>query len=170
VTGHVIHLSTTIDASPETVWGVLTDLPHAADILGSVKSARLITDGEYRVGTAWREERNFFGHHGEEELHVVESEPPNRTLHETRLRHDQIRTEYSIRRTPDGNSTRLMITATMDVSDRTSREKMRWNLLGGHSFESTRRMLIRDLEDLRIEAEKREGRPQEADKGKHRAS
>jgi hypothetical protein len=170
VTGHVIHLNTTIDASPETIWGVLTDLPHTADILGSVRSAQLITDGEYDVGTTWREERNFFGHHGEEELHVVESEPPHRTLHETRLSHDQIRTAYLIERTADGTGSRLLMTATMDVSGRTSAEKMRWNLLGGHSFESTRRMLIRDLEDIRIEAEKRDGRSHEADGGKHRAS
>lgn len=170
MTGHVIHLNTTIDASPETIWGVLTDLPHTAEILGSVKSAELITDGEYDVGTTWREERNFFGHHGEEELHVIESEPPSRTLHETRLRHDRIRTAYLIERTADGTASRLLITATMDVSGRTKSELMRWNVLGRHSFESTRRMLIRDLEDIRIEAEKREGRPQEADKGKHRAS
>jgi uncharacterized protein YndB with AHSA1/START domain len=168
VTGHVIHLNTTIDASPETIWGVLTDLSHLAEILGSVKSSELVTPGEYGVGTVWREERNFFGHHGDEELHVVESDAPHRTLHETRLRHDQIRTAWLIERTFNSTASRLLVTATMDDSGRTGSEKMRWNLLGGHSFEATRRMLAHDLEDIRAEAERRDSGAHE-EGAKHRA-
>lgn len=165
MTGHVIHLTTTIHASPEAIWSVLTDLAHAADILGSVKSVRLLTEGDYDVGTAWVEERTFFGHHGEEELHVTECEPPRRTLHETRLRADRIRTAYSIQSLPDGTH-RLLVTATLDVSDRTPAAKAVWNAFGGHSYNATRRMLEHDLEDIRREAEARDGRLV----GKHRAS
>lgn len=166
MTGHVIHLNTEINASPETVWEVLTDLPHAADILRSVKSARLVTEGEYDVGTTWREERTFFGHHGEEELHVTECVPPRRTMHETTLAHDKVRTAYVLQPHPADGTTKLLLTATLDVTGRTPLEKIQWNALGGHSYNATRKMLMQDLEDIRREAESRSGELA----GRHRAS
>ncbi len=157
MTGHVIHVNTSINASQEAVWSVLTDLPHAADILRSVKAVHDISDGEYDVGTTWREERTFFGHHGTEELHVTECAPPSRTLHEARLGHDTVRTAYSLQRSPDG-TTKLLLTATLDVSDRSAGEKLMWNTLGRASYGSTHRMLEQDLDDIRKEAEARDGR------------
>jgi hypothetical protein len=156
VTGHVIHLSTSISASPESIWDVITDLPHVAAILRSVTSAELLTEGEYAVGTTWRESRKMFGHHGTEELHVTESEPPRRTIHETRLGHDKIRTAYSIQANPDG-TTKLLLTATVDMKERKPREQFLWNTFGNLSFESTRKMLQHDLEDIAREAEHRGG-------------
>lgn len=155
MTGHVIHLNTSIHATPEAIWGVLTDLPHAADILRSVTSAELLSEGEYDVGTTWREDRKIFGHHGAEELHVLESEPPRRTIHETKLGHDRIRTAYSLQRNPDG-STKLLLTATVDMAERSAAEKLIWNTWGNLSFESTKRMLQQDLEDIGREAERRD--------------
>jgi hypothetical protein len=156
VTGHVIHLSKSIDAAPETIWGVLIDLSHVSDILRSVKNAELLTEaGEYGVGTTWREDRKFFGHHGTEELHVTESEPPRRTIHETRLGHDSVRTAYSIQPTSDGRA-KLLLTATVDMDERNAAENLIWNTWGNISFEQTRRMLSHDLEDIGNEAERRE--------------
>jgi hypothetical protein len=155
VTGHVIHLSTAINASPEAVWDVLTDLPHAADILRSVKTAELLTEGEYAVGTTWREDRTFFGHKETEELHVTESEPPRRTIHETKVGHDKIRTAYSIQPSTEGG-TKLLLTVTIDMSERTQRERLTWNTWGNISFEQTKKVLEHDLEDIGREAERRE--------------
>jgi hypothetical protein len=155
VTGHVIHLSTTVNASPDAVWDVLTDLPHAADILRSVRTAELLTEGEYAVGTTWREDRTFFGHKETEELHVTESEPPRRTIHETKVGHDRIRTAYSIQPGSDGR-TKLLLTVTIDMSERTQRERLAWATWGNISFEQTKKVLDQDLEDIGREAERRE--------------
>lgn len=168
MTGHVIHLSTSINATPEAVWDVLTDLPHVADILHSVKSAELLTEGEYDVGTTWREDRSFFGHHGQEELHVTESEPPRRTIHETKLGHDKVRTAYSIARNPDG-TTKLLMTATVDMKERSKAEQLIWNTWGNISFETTKKMLAHDLEDIAAEALRRSGKDADSD-GRHLAS
>lgn len=155
MTGHVIHLSTTIDAGQETVWSVLTDLPHVSEILRSVRSSEVLTEDEYGVGTAWREDRRFFGHHGTEELHVTESEPPRRTIHETRLGRDMIRTAYSVQ--PGyGGGTKLLLTATVDLHERNSAGNLVWNTWGNISFEQTRKMLARDLEDIAAEATRRD--------------
>lgn len=165
MTGHVIHLSTSINATAEAIWDVLTDLPHAADILRSVKSAELLTEGGYDVGTTWREDRSMFGHHGREELHVTESEPPRRTIHETKLGHDKIRTAYSIQPSSDG-TTKLLMTVTVDMQERSKAEQLLWNTWGNISFETTKKMLSHDLEDIAKEAERRDS----LSAGRHSAS
>lgn len=165
MTGHVIHLSQAMQATPDTIWDVLTDLPHASDILRSVKSAELVSEGEYDVGTTWRESRTFFGHHGDEELHVTESEPPRRTVHETKLGHDKVRITYHIQPLPD-DSTKLLITVSVDMSERSRAEQLVWNTWGNISFESTKKMLAQDLEDIAKEAERR----QSDVSGRHAAS
>jgi hypothetical protein len=155
MTGHVIHLSHEIEAAPEVVWDVLTDLPHAHHILRSVKSVESVTEGPYEVGTTWREERSMFGHRGTEELHVTESEPPRRTIHETRLGHDTVRTAYSLQ--PHGHATKLLLTVNLDTHERSAAGNMMWTAWGEISFELTRRMLRRDLEDIAAEAVRRSG-------------
>ncbi|GGO87188.1 hypothetical protein GCM10011584_11200 [Nocardioides phosphati] len=164
MTGHVIHLNTEINASPEAVWDVLTDVAHYPEILRSVKATR-VGDEPYDVGTSWVEERTFFGHHGEEELRVTECVEPRRTTHETRVDHDSIRSAYVLQPHGDG-STKLLVTATLDITDRTSTERMLWNAFGAHSYNATRKMLEHDLEDIRTEAERRGAQTG----GAHRAS
>ena len=52
-----IHLSREIDASPEAVWQVLTDIDHAADTLTGVSRIDRVSGAGYDVGTRWRETR-----------------------------------------------------------------------------------------------------------------
>lgn len=154
MTGHVIHLDIEIEAPPETVWQVLTDLPHADHILRSVQAAELVGEPGYRVGTTWRETRSMFGHHGDEELHVVESVQPHRTLHETKLGHDRIRIAYSLQ-SHDGARTKLLLTANVDTAERNKAEDLMWHIWGGWGFGATRRMFTHDLEDIKVESERR---------------
>lgn len=156
MTGHVIHLSTEIAADQETVWSVLTDLAHSSDVLRSVKSVDRISEGDYAVGTTWHETRAIFGHKGDEELHVTESEPPHRTIHETRLGHDRVRTSYSLQPSPQGpGHSRLLLTSSVDVHERLPGGNLLWNTWGNIGFEKTRRMLAHDLEDIKGAAESR---------------
>ena len=153
---HVIILNATIPAPPSVVWDVITDVGRADHIFRSVSGSEKLTEGPFDVGTVWHERRTLFGHHGEEELHVVECEPERRAVVDTRLGHDTIRTSYRL--TPQGASgghTRLAITTTMVESDRTKAEKLAWQFFGGFSYERTRRMLQHDLEDLEKEVKRR---------------
>lgn len=156
MTGHVIHLSTEIAADTGTVWSVLTDLAHTSDILRSVRSVDRISDGDYGVGTTWHESRSIFGHRGDEELVVTESDPPHRTIHETTLGHDRVRTSYSIQPSPHGpEHAKLLLTASVDVHERRPGGNLLWNTWGNIGFERTRRMLAHDLEDIKAAAERR---------------
>lgn len=156
MTGHVIHLNAEVAAGQDAVWSVLTDLAHADQILRSVQSVSVPDEGAYRLGTTWRESRAMFGHRGEEELHVIECDAPHRTIHETRLGHDTIRTAYALQ-THASDLTKLLLTASVDMRERNRAESLIWDIWGGFSFGATRRMLVHDLEDIRVEAERRHG-------------
>ena len=155
MTGHVINEHITINASPDTVWDVVTDLSGRADYLRSTRKVELLTDGEYGVSTTWREDRDLFGHHGTEELHVTQCEG-HHTVQETRLRHDRVTTAWQVGPSPEGGA-KLMITVTADMSERNPLEKLAWGLWGELNFQGTRRHLRHDLEDIRAEAERRAG-------------
>lgn len=45
-----IGLTQIIDASPQAVWSVVSDIGSAADLLSDVDSVELLTDGAYGVG------------------------------------------------------------------------------------------------------------------------
>lgn len=153
---HIIYLNTTIPAPPQVVWDVLTDVDNADQIFRSVSGSELLTEGPYDVGTVWHEKRTLFGHHGEEELHVVECEPARRAVVDTRLGHDTVRTAYRLTPTgPSQGSTRLAMTTTMIATERTTAEKLAWSFFGGFSYDRTRKMLQHDLDDLEAEVKRR---------------
>lgn len=156
--GHIIYVHTTVEATPETVWDVLTDVARADRVFRSVKHSELLTVGPFDVGTHWREERTLFGHRGPEERHVVECEPPRRLVVETTVAHDVVHT--SCRITPFGalgDRTRLAMTTRLDTSHRSGLGRLEWALLGGHSYEHTRKILQHDIEDIEAEVRRRVG-------------
>lgn len=154
--GHIIYVHDTVPARPDAVWEVLTDVAHADRVLRGVKASALITDGPYDVGTRWREKRTVFGHHGEEELEVVEAEPPSRTVVETRLGNDVVRTAYRLTASgPQRDHTRLAMTTTLVDADRSPLGRLAWEMFGGLSYGHTRRMFEHDIEDIAAEVRKR---------------
>lgn len=151
--GHIIHVHGTISAPPEQVWDVITDIEHADDVLRSVSDCELLSGEGYDVGTTWRERRTLFGHHGPERVHVVEAVPPLRTVVEAEVGDDVIRTAYRL--TPAGPgraSTRLAMTTVVEMSHRSAASRALWNVFGGFSYERSRKVLERDLEDIEAEA------------------
>lgn len=153
--GHIIYVHDSIDAPPDLVWSVLTDVDHADQILRSVNDSELLTDGPYEVGTRWRESRTMFGHHGQEELQVVECDPPNRLVVETRLGKDVIRTAFRLTSDQTETTTRFAMTTTLVDEERSALGKLAWEMFGGFSYEHTRRMLNHDLEDIKAECQRR---------------
>lgn len=156
--GHIIYVHTTIEATPEMVWDVLTDVGRADQVFRSVKRSELLTDGSFDVGTRWTEERTLFGHRGPEEREVLECEPPRRLVVETRVGQDIVHTSYRV--TPFGalgDRTRLAMTTRLDTSHRSGLGKLEWAVLGGHSYEATRKILQHDLDDIEAEVLRRAG-------------
>lgn len=162
MTGHVIHEHTIINASPETVWSVVTDVAARADVLRSVKRVEA-PDGEYVAGTTWREDRAIFGHHGTEELVVTQCESFH-AVEETTLDHDRVTTVWRVSPARDGGA-KLLCTVTADMRKRNALERLAWGLIGEVGYQRTRKLVRQDLADVGAEAERRE-----AGAGRHTAS
>jgi uncharacterized protein YndB with AHSA1/START domain len=151
--GHIIHVHSTIPAPPAQVWEVITDVAHAPDVLRSVSESEVLTEGGYDVGTTWRERRTLFGHHGPEQIQVVESEPERRTVVEAEVGNDIIRTAYRLTPSgPEATGTRLAMTTTVEMSHRSVLSRAMWAMFGGFSYDRTRKVLEHDLEDIEAEA------------------
>lgn len=163
--GHIIYVHTTVEAMPETVWDVITDVEHADRVFRSIKHSEQVEDGPFGVGSRWREDRSLFGHRGPEDRQVVECDPPRRLVVETTVGNDVVHTSYRI--TPfgaEGDRTRLAMTTRLDTSQRSGLGRLEWALLGGHSYEHTRKLLQHDIEDIEAEVRRRVGQA-----GKHAA-
>lgn len=154
--GHIIYTHSTIPASPEAVWDVITDVAHADTVLRSVTATEGVGDGTYDVGTTWREKRNVFGHHEVEDMRVVECEAPHKVVVEAGAGVDTIRTSYRLTPADAANaSTRLAMTTTIEMRERSAVSRAMWRVFGNHSFEHTRKVLEHDLEDIEAEAVRR---------------
>ena len=62
----------TTSASPETLWGVITDLDGWAERITGITDVTRLDDGtDFEVGTRWRETRIMFGKEATEEMEVT---------------------------------------------------------------------------------------------------
>jgi hypothetical protein len=69
-------LTKRVEAPPETVFDVATDLEHAAEHVRGIEKIELLTPGPVGVGTRWRETRKMMGHESTETLEVTEFDRP----------------------------------------------------------------------------------------------
>ncbi|WP_114908115.1 SRPBCC family protein [Ornithinimicrobium murale] len=143
-----ITLSRVIEASPERVWQVLTDLERAAETLSGVTSVQLMTDGPYAVGTRWRETRTMFGRSATEEMWVAECDP---------LRHTEVRaesggasyvTEFTLTPLGDGGRAELSVRFGAELTSPSAVTKVAMRLFGPLAARATRKALEQDLTDI----------------------
>jgi hypothetical protein len=153
MTGHVIHLDRQIYATQDQVWSVLTNIGYSAQIIRSVNNVQLLDGGDdFGVGTRWREDRTLMGHHGTEELEVVEAQKPSHFALRTIRDRDVVTITYTL--TPLEQGTRLSLTLVDDMTARGAPSALAWSLFGEVSMHSTRRMLAHDLDDVANTAER----------------
>ena len=65
------------NASPEAVWGVMSDFENAADRIQAIVNLEVVTDGPVGVGTRFRETRIMFKKRATEEMEITGWDPPN---------------------------------------------------------------------------------------------
>ena len=64
-----------IAAPVESVFDLLTDLSGAAERISGIDKVEVLTEGEFGVGTRWRETRTMMGKSATEEMTVSAFEP-----------------------------------------------------------------------------------------------
>lgn len=148
-----IFVNRTIEASPERVWDVVTDLDHAHQILTGVVSVQRMTDGPYAVGTRWRETRKMFGKEATEEMWVAESDPHRRTLVRAESGGADYVTEFTLTPVGDGARTELSVRFDAEMTAPSGLQKVGLKVFGGLAAKAARKALEQDLADIAVAAE-----------------
>jgi hypothetical protein len=148
-------LSKHVEAPPETVFDVATDLAHAAEHVRGIEKIELLTPGPIGVGTKWRETRTMMGHEATETLEIKAFDRPRKYVVGCESCGCYFESTFSF--APRGSATDV----TLDVHTRalTLMAKIMsplGNLMMGKTM---RKLLDDDLEDVKRVAESRAGTP-----------
>jgi len=147
-----IAITKRIDAPPETVFEVTTDLQRAAEQVRGIKKIELLTTLPVCVGTRWRETRKMMGHERVEVLEVTAFDPPHSYTVGCVSCGAYLETTFRFAAAGD-QATELTLNARMEA--RTLMATL-MSPIGSLMFGATmRRCLADDLEDVKRVAESR---------------
>jgi carbon monoxide dehydrogenase subunit G len=148
---HSISLTQHINASPEKVWSVITDIPGSPATLSGVESVQLLTDGPYREGTRWKETRKMMGRSETVEMWVGQADPPRATTVKAVQGGADYSTRFSL--APRDAGTDLSVTFGAEVLKPTAATRIMMALFGKLGMAATRKALTKDLAEIAAKAE-----------------
>lgn len=140
-----------INATPEKVWAVISDIPGSAKTLSGIDSVQMLTDGPYGAGTRWKETRTMMGRKETVEMWVFEAEPPLATT----VKAVQGGADYTTRFTlaARGSGTELTVYFGAEIIKPNILTKVMVALLGRIGMNATRKALAKDLDEIAAKAE-----------------
>lgn len=151
MTSPSIHLSRHVGATPEAVWGVLSDVRNAARTLSGVERVEVLSEGPYGVGTRWRETRTMMGKSVTEEMWVTGADAPRSSVIEAESAGTHYTTTFTITPEPGGSQLAMRFTAEMMSPSRLRR--ILWKVLGPIGIRASAKAMRTDLDDIAMAAE-----------------
>ncbi|NQU38178.1 MAG: SRPBCC family protein [Actinobacteria bacterium] len=148
-----LKVSHEVHASQLDVWAVLTDLDNAAAVMSGVTEIERLNDGDYAVGTRWRETRKMMGKQATEEMWVTDISPPNWTVVTARSGGAEYTSEFTV--TPNGETTTLTMTFSAELQHPSLVQRTAQFLFGRLGSAMTKKVVATDLADLAAAAEAR---------------
>lgn len=148
---HTISVTRHVNASPEKVWAVITDIPGSADTLSGVNRIEMLSDGPYGEGTRWKETRTMMGRSETVEMWVSQADPARSTT----VKALQGKADYTSRMTlteRDGG-TDLTMTFGAEMVNPSRLTRIGMALFGKLGLLATRKALAKDLAEIAAKAE-----------------
>ncbi|MEG3630596.1 SRPBCC family protein [Streptomyces poriticola] len=144
MTSRSVAVERRIAASRDAVWQALTDVRGMERVLGGVSRVEVLTEGDFRVGTRWRETRRMFGKEATEEMWVTACEPPERYVVEAESHGTRYVSEWVLR--AEGASTTVRMTFSGQSVGGSPGLLAR--ILGGVGARAVRKAVTKDLDDI----------------------
>ena len=148
---HSTSLTQHVNARPEKVWAVISDIPGSAATLSGVESIQMVSEGHYGEGTRWKETRSMMGRRETVEMWVSQADPPRSTT----VKALQGGADYTSRFTlseRDGG-TDLTLAFGAEVLKPTVLSRVMMALFGRIGMSITRKALAKDLAEIAAKAE-----------------
>ena len=133
-----------VDAPPDRVWDVLTDLEHSPDVVRAIGLVEIHTGPGFDVGTRWTETRTMMGRTANETMEVTAIDLGRSYVVEADSGGTHYRSEFRI--APDGDGTAITMTFGGQPSGLGGRVAAA--TLGRLFARPTRKALAADLDDI----------------------
>jgi len=153
---HQTTLTRHINASPDKVWAVISDIPGSAATLSGVESIQMLSEGGYGEGTRWKETRTMMGRAETVEMWVSQAEPPSAgRAGSTTVKALQGGADYTTRfvLAEHDRGTDLALTFGAEMVKPTLLGKVMMALFGRLGMRITRKALARDVAEIAAKAE-----------------
>lgn len=148
---HTTTLTQHINASPDKVWAVISDIPGSAATLSGIDSIQMLSEGPYGEGTRWKETRTMMGKQETVEMWVAQADPPRSTTVKALQGGADYTTRFSLAERDGG--TDLTLTFGAEVLKPTLLSKVAMTLFGKIGMSITRKALSKDLAEIAAKAE-----------------
>jgi len=148
---HSTSLTQHINAAPEKVWSVISDIPGSAATLSGVESVQMLSEDPYGEGTRWKETRTMMGRSETVEMWVAQADPPRSTTVKALQGGADYTSRFSLAERDGG--TDLTLTFGADVIKPTLLSKVAMVLFGKVGMGITRKALAKDLAEIAAKAE-----------------
>jgi len=140
-----IEVTRPVNAPPERVWEILTDLETAGSVISGILSIERLDGGsEFGVGTRWRETRKMMGKEATEEMEVTAIEPGR--SYETKAGNAKVEYVSTMFVKPRGDG--AVVGMTLAARPKTTSTKILSATLGRLFTGTTRKMIAKDLKDI----------------------
>lgn len=148
---HTTTLTQHVNASPEKVWAVISDIPGSAGTISGIDSIQMLSAGPYGEGTRWKETRTMMGRHETVEMWVSQTDPPRSTTVKALQGGADYTTRFALHERDGG--TDLSLTFGSEVLKPTLMSKITMALFGKIGMSFTRKALAKDLAEIAAKAE-----------------
>ncbi|MFC8038820.1 SRPBCC family protein [Paenarthrobacter sp. NPDC057355] len=148
---HTTTLTQHVNAVPEKVWAVISDIPGSAGTLSGIHSIQMLSKGPYGEGTRWKETRTMMGRQETVEMWVSQSDPPRRTTVKALQGGADYTTRFDL--VERGGGTDLTLTFGAEVIKPTLLSRIGMALFGKIGMGITRKALGKDLAEIAAKAE-----------------
>ncbi len=145
-----IEVTRPVNAPPERVWKILTDLETAESVISGILSIERLDGGSgFGVGTRWRETRKIMGKEATEEMEVTAVKPGR--SYETKAGNAKVEYVSTMFVKPRGGG--AVVGMTLAARPKTTATRILSATVGRLFTGATRKMIAKDLEDIAAWAE-----------------
>lgn len=140
-----------IDASPQAVWDVISDIEHSASTIGGIDRIDLLepANGPSIVGLKWRETRSWRGREATEVIWITEAREPSHYAARAESGGALYTSRFQVEPAPDGSR----LTMSFHARPLTTAARVLWALTGWMAKRALARTIDQDLADVKAAVE-----------------